>query len=198
MYRSNDTIKDLNLLDIVSRRCCINNPPLVRYESQRIVSNCNSFKFYDPSHTLRKIELNFFVIPTHSWDFRFERDRQLPSAELKSRRTSNFQQSMTGRRVRVRRPARAHRRRLDGGATVGEAPTAYRGRQVRPGQAGAGAVWSVGRRAAYVGSKCRSRRRQDGLDVQGKFACASANDVARALIATSLLVGRPHARMRVG
>ena len=66
MYRSNDTIKDLNLLDIVSRRCCINNPPLVRYESQRIVSNCNSFKFYDPSHTLRKIELNFFVIPTHS------------------------------------------------------------------------------------------------------------------------------------
>ena len=35
-------------------------------------------------------------------------------------------------------------------------------------------------------------------DVEGKFACTSANDVARALIAASLLVGRPHARMRVG
>ena len=47
MYWLDDTntIRELNLLDIVPRCFRRNNPPLVSYESQRIVPNWNSFKF---------------------------------------------------------------------------------------------------------------------------------------------------------
>ena len=71
--------------------------------------------------------------------------------------------------------------------------------QVRAGRRGrTGAVLECGAtggvRWQHVQIAAAARR----ADVEGKFACTSANDVARALIAASLLVGRPHARMRVG
>ena len=66
------------------------------------------------------------------------------------------------------------------------------------GGRGTGAVLECGATGGVRRQHIQIAGWRDGLYVQEKFACASANDIARALIAVSLLVGRPHARMRVG